>query len=109
MKLLFAVVQKDDVKNLTKALVQHKLSVTRISSSGGVLRGGNTTLMIGVEEERLQETLEIIKAESSRREVLTTASFALPGLSADSLHSPVLITVGGATVFVMDVEQYYKI
>ncbi len=109
MKLLFAIVQKDDVKNLTKALVQHKLSVTRISSSGGVLRGGNTTLMIGVEEDRLQETLEIIKNESSRREVWTTASYALPGVSADSLHSPVLVTVGGATVFVVDAEQCLKI
>lgn len=109
MKLLFAIVQRDDVRNLTKELVQHNLSVTRISSSGGVLRGGNTTLMIGVEEDRLPEALNIIKTSSSRREVLTTASYALPGVTADSLHSPVLITVGGATVFVVDVEQYYKL
>jgi uncharacterized protein YaaQ len=57
MKLLFAIVQNDDQKALTNALVERSISVTRIASTGGFLRGGNTTLMIGVEADRLEETL----------------------------------------------------
>ena len=49
MKLLFAIIQKEDTKPLTRALIEHEISVTRIASTGGVLSGGNTTLMIGVE------------------------------------------------------------
>jgi len=56
MKLIFAIVQNDDSKRLVKALVQHNISVTRISTTGGFLHGGNTTLMIGVEKEKVQET-----------------------------------------------------
>lgn len=108
MKLLFAVVQNDDVKRLTKSLVKHEISVTRISSTGGFLSGGNTTLMIGVEEDRLQETLAIIKNESSRREALTAASCVVPGGSTDCLHTPLRVTVGGATVFVVEAREHYK-
>ena len=46
MKLIFAIVQNDDSKRLIRALVQHRISVTRISTTGGFLHGGNTTLMI---------------------------------------------------------------
>ena len=49
MKLLFAIVQNDDQKSLTYALIDRNISVTRIASTGGFLRGGNSTLMIGVE------------------------------------------------------------
>ncbi len=109
MKLLFAVVQNDDVKSLVKALIEHEVSVTRISSSGGFLRGGNTTLMIGVEKGRVEGTLELIRTHSSRREILTAASSALPMLGVDPVHTPVRVTVGGATVFVVDAEQYVKL
>ena len=57
MKLLFAIVQNDDQKSLTYALIEKNISVTRIASTGGFLRGGNSTLMIGVEADRLEETL----------------------------------------------------
>ncbi len=107
MKLLFAIVQDEDAKNLTRALVQHEISVTRIASSGGFLRGGNTTLMIGVEKDRLEDALEIIKNKSSQRKSITTMS---PGISqyVDSAPMTIEVTVGGATVFIVDVEQFYK-
>ena len=67
MKLLFAIVQNDDHKSLTYALIEQNISVTRIASTGGFLRGGNSTLMIGVEASRLEETLQIIQEHSRRR------------------------------------------
>ena len=107
MKLLFAVVSNDDSKDLVKALVEQRISVTRIASSGGFLRSGNSTLMIGVDEERLQETLDIIKEKSSRRHSVVVPVTGLPyNVSASAM--PLKITIGGATVFILDVEQFHK-
>lgn len=107
MKLLFAIVQNDDSKRLIKTLVQHNISVTRISTTGGFLHGGNTTLMIGVEKDKVDETLEIIKQKSSTRKEFMVIPSSLPGY-AESSPTPVQVTLGGATVFIVDVEEYHK-
>ena len=107
MKLLFAVIQNDDVKPLTRALIEHEISVTRISSTGGFLHGGNTTLMIGIDEDRLELVLECIKEKSSRRKTITVPSAGLP-YPADNTAMPVQITIGGATVFILDVADFKK-
>lgn len=107
MKLLFAVIQNDDSKNLTRALIEHDISVTRISSTGGFLRGGNTTLMIGVADEKLQTALDTIRECSSRRQVVTVPASGIPH-NVDSVTMPLEVTVGGANVFVMDIEDYVR-
>lgn len=107
MKLLFAIVQNDDQKALTYALIERNISVTRIASTGGFLRGGNSTLMIGVEAAQLPETLEIIRERSSRRQVVTVPASGIPH-NIDSAAMPMTVTVGGATVFVLDVQDTYK-
>ena len=107
MKLIFAIVQNDDSKRLVKALVQHNISVTRISTTGGFLHGGNTTLMIGVEKDKVQETLDVIKSKSSTRKEFMVIPSALPGYT-DSSPTPVKVTLGGATVFIVDVEDFQK-
>lgn len=107
MKLLFAVIQNDDSKPLVRALVEHGIHVTRIASTGGFLRGGNTTLMIGVEEEHLAETLDIIREVSSRRHSVVVPVSGLPyGVSSAAM--PLKIVIGGATVFVLDVAESHK-
>lgn len=107
MKLVFAVIQNDDVKSLTRALVDKSFGVTRISSSGGFLRGGNTTMMIGVEEERLEELLSIIKETTGRRHAMTVSSFST--ISGPEINAmPLEVLVGGATVFVTDVDRFIK-
>lgn len=107
MKLLFAIVQNDDSKRLIKTLVQHNISVTRISTTGGFLHGGNTTLMIGVEKDKVDETLEIIKQKSSTRKEFMVIPSSLPGY-AEFSPTPVQVTLGGATVFIVDVEEFHK-
>jgi len=106
MKLLFAIIQDDDVRPLTRALVEKEISVTRISTTGGFLRGGNSTLMIGVEKDRLQDVLDIIQTKS-RRKTVTISSTGAPG-GSDSPPLTMPVTVGGATVFVVDVEEFHK-
>ena len=107
MKLVYAIVQNDDSKRLLRELTNHRISVTRISSTGGFLHNGNSTLMIGVEADRLQETLDIIKEKSSTRKEYMVVPSAVPGYIVNS-PAPVQVTMGGATVFVVDVEQFYK-
>ena len=107
MKLVFAIVQNDDAKRLTRALTEHHISVTRISTTGGFLHGGNTTLMIGVEKEKLEETLNLIKNESSTRKEFMVIPSSMPGY-IDNSPTPVQVTLGGATVFVVEVEANYK-
>ena len=107
MKLLFAIISNDDSKELVRSLIEHKISVTRIASTGGFLRSGNSTLMIGVEESQLDETLGIIKEKSSRRHSVVIPVTGLP-YSAGSTAMPLKITVGGATVFVLDVAEFHK-
>lgn len=107
MKLLFAIIQTEDEKPLTRALVEQDISVTRISSSGGFLHSGNATLMIGVEADRLQDALDIIKAKSHRRKTLTvTPSFSVR--TGDQSPMTIPVNIGGATVFIVDVEQFHK-
>ncbi len=107
MKLLFAIIQNEDNKALTRALIQHDISVTRISSTGGFLAGGNRTLMIGVAEEKLQETLDIIRETSRRRTTVTAPAMSIPH-NTDSIAMPVNVVIGGATVFILNVEDPVK-
>ena len=107
MKLIYAIVQNDDSKKLIRELTNRRISVTRISSTGGFLHNGNSTLMIGVEPDRLEETLSVIKEKSSTRKEYMVVPSAVPGY-IDSSPAPVQVTMGGATVFIVDVEQFYK-
>ena len=52
MKLVFAIVQNEDAKKLINALNSKGFSVTKIASSGGFLKGGNTTIMMGIEDDK---------------------------------------------------------
>ena len=107
MKLLFVIIQSDDTKPLTQALIKAGISVTRISSTGGFLSDGNTTLMIGVQDEQLPDTLDTIKTHSRRREVITMPTFGMPH-GIDCTAVPVSVSVGGATVFVLNVDQAFR-
>lgn len=106
MKLVFAIIQDDDCKPLTRELIDNNFSVTRISSSGGFLHRGNSTLMIGVQPEQLQQVLSIIENMSQRRKVTTVVPSHAP--SMDFVGTPIEVMIGGATVFVVDVEQSFK-
>lgn len=108
MKLLVTIVQDQDVSTLLEALVEHDFRATKLASTGGFLRVGNTTLLIGVEEERLEVLLSLVKKICKRREQtdpIPLLPFARGGLGS-RLDK---ITVGGATIFSVDVERFEKI
>ena len=107
MKLIIAIVNSEDASAVLSELTGQGFSVTKLATSGGFLRAGNVTMMIGVEEEQVQQALSVIKEFSSQRKQQVPVNSTYIG---DSLISvPVEVTVGGATVFVLDVEQFYKL
>lgn len=109
MKLLLAIVQDADVNFLMDALTESGYRVTRLSTTGGFLKKGNTTLLIGVEEDKLDEVLAVIEKNCKRRN--TTTTIINPSAESSLLTNtvPVDITVGGATIFILDVDQYIRL
>lgn len=108
MKLLLAVIPNDDSTKVTSALTKEGVFVTRLSTTGGFLMVGNTTLLIGTEENKVDMIKGIIKTHcSTRKQVAPSSSSFGKNLADEGLGEET--TVGGATVFVLDVESYEKI
>mgnify|MGYP000093217953 CR=1 FL=1 len=77
MKMIFAIVRKEDEGFVIERLTKEKISVTKLSSTGGFLRKGNATLMIGTEDEKVDMVLQIIKEECARRkEVMINPTYS---------------------------------
>src|SRR5690606_21136355 len=64
VKLIIAVVQDRDSNRLSRALVRENLRVTKLASTGGFLREGNTTFLIGVDDDQVEKVLRIIRENS---------------------------------------------
>lgn len=104
--LVLAVVQEQDLDPVTRALGEIGVPVTFLSSAGGFLGRRNATLLIGLPEEKEDQTLEVLERTCRQRvEYLTLPMEGTPL----PLPAPVPVTVGGATVFALPVERYEEI
>ena len=108
MKLVIAVVQGDDAEPTVAALNAAGITSTRISSSGGFLRQGNVTLLIGLEEARVPEALAIIRENCRERSRYLTPVPPLAEPGEFLIAYSVEVQVGGATVFVVPVDSFEK-
>jgi uncharacterized protein YaaQ len=104
LKLVIAVVQERDWQALREALIEKNYRVTRLSSSGGFLRQGNTTLLIGVTESQVDDVIATVREQCQSRQ-----EFVSSYTSDHMIDMPVGVKVGGATVFVLEVDQYERI
>ncbi|QGQ43908.1 cyclic-di-AMP receptor [Metabacillus sediminilitoris] len=107
MKLIIVVVQDQDSNKLLNALTEHNFRVTKLSSTGGFLKSGNTTFMIGTQDIRVDKALQIIKDNCKSREKLIAPVSPMGGNADSFIPYPVEVEVGGATVFVLPVEQFH--
>lgn len=107
MKLLIAIVNNDDSARVSSALTKEGFTVTKLSTTGGFLMVGNTTFLIGAEDSDVPKAKSIIKSYSEKRTTTspTTATFG-SGIRDGDL--PNEVSVGGAIVFVLDVESVDK-
>ena len=108
MKLVVTIVHQDDSHALTNALREHNYQSTLISTTGGFLREGNATILIGVEADKLEDLLALIKKNCKTRTQLVNPMPPVMEPGELYLAQPVEVQVGGATVFVMDVERFEK-
>ena len=105
MKLVIAIVQKEDSNNLQKALVKNNFCATKLATSGGFLSQGNTTFLVGCEDEQVDDILKVIKQESRAREEIATPHMVSTGYE---ITQPLKITVGGATCFVVPFDKFKR-
>lgn len=108
MKLVVAIIQERDDRKVSESLGHKGFFSTKIASTGGFLRDGNETLLIGVEDDRVDEVLEIIRENSEPRDQYVSMPSPDVMPSTSLLQSPVRVTVGGAVVFVVDVESFHR-
>lgn len=109
MKLIIAVIHDEDSYKLTERLNKSGFMATKLASTGGFLKTGNTTIFIGVPKEKVDEVMEIIKKECKTNKQMSLLNPPVAGMPDGYLPYPIEVTVGGATVFVIDVDQYIKI
>jgi len=88
MKLMMAILHSKDCEPVIQALVKDDFRVTRIASTGGFLRRGNITLLIGTDEDKIESALEIIRTNTEDSDRMDQAR---------------------ATVFVLDVAQFEQL
>lgn len=105
MKMIVSIVNSDDERKLTDGLVQKGYRSTTISTTGGFFRQGNATILIGTEDEKVDDVLEIIRTSCHTR---TQHVNPLPPVMESGelyMPSPVEVQVGGAVVFVLNVDR----
>ncbi|MFD1673582.1 cyclic-di-AMP receptor [Alicyclobacillus fodiniaquatilis] len=106
MKLVIAVVQDKDSNKLAQNLVKADIRATKLASTGGFLHAGNTTFMIGTDDEMVDEVMQIIQQSCKAREQVVTPMSPMGASMESYIPHPVNVQVGGATIFVLDVEQF---
>ena len=107
MKLVIAIVTSEDASKVQKALVKERFFATRLTTKGNFLREGNATFLIGVNDEKVPEVLDIIEQNSRRRTKIVPNTIVNEFGAFSSL--PIEVSVGGATVFILSVEQFAKL
>ena len=107
MKLVIAMINNDDSVTVSDKLTAAGFFATKLATSGGFLKSGNTTFLVGTEDDRVDTVIDIVKENSRKRtKVIPAAGGAFGGDLFSS--TPVEVKIGGATVFVLDIERFEK-
>ncbi len=105
MKMITAIINKKDANKVCSALIDDGFYFTKTATSGGFLTIGNTTIIMGVNDDQVDAALDIVRKYSSKRSEVVTG---MVGEAMTSAVMPTQVVVGGATVFVTDVERFEK-
>ena len=106
MKLIFAIVNNDDSASVAANLTAEGFSATKLATTGGFLKAGNTTFIIGTQDDKVDDVLKIVEEHSRKRSKVMTSDKAASSGSFPTM--PVEVKVGGATIFIVDVERFEK-
>lgn len=109
MKMIIAIVNRMDSPSVEDSLLDAGFYITRLATTGGFLKSGNTTFISAVEDDKLDEAIELIRKNSVQRlETVGELPFSGVGVSA-AAFSTMQIPVGGATVIVTPIEKFIKL
>ena len=108
MKLILSIVNSDDARPLLEVLSREGQRATMVSTTGGFLREGNSTILIGVEDAQMDAVLSIIRENCQSRKQFVNPLPPIMEPGELYMPAPVEIEVGGATVFVLDVERFER-
>jgi uncharacterized protein YaaQ len=107
---LLAIVQQADAESATHALTDAGLGITRLSSIGGFLETGNTTLLLGLSRDDVPRTINLLAANCHKRIVfVNAAALAAVDSRMPGFVTPVEAEVGGATILVLPVERFVRV
>lgn len=107
MKLITAIVNKEDSSEVQSALTSNGFFVTRLATTGGFLLSGNVTFLVATEDEKVDRAIELISEKSQKRkEFIPAATGFENGMTSTA---PIEVTIGGATIFVQDIERFEKV
>ncbi len=109
VKLVLAIVNPDDAGPLVDALLDHEFRATRLHSSGGFLKQSNATVILGVDDDAIEEVLEVIRDTCHSRTQLVNPMPPILEPGEFFLPYPLEVDVGGATVFVLPVERLERL
>ncbi|MFI3205786.1 MAG: cyclic-di-AMP receptor [Clostridia bacterium] len=107
MKLVLAIVSNDDSSEVSSSLTKGGYQVTKLATTGGFLMSGNTTFISGVSDDKVDDVISIISKHSSRRtQIMPSTSSMDIGMYSSF---PVEVTVGGSTIFILNVDRFEKV
>ena len=107
LKILNRNHNNEDVINVTKALLKNKYYVTKLATTGGVISSGNTTLLLGVENDQVDKVKDIVSnfSKTRKKKISTDETNDLNVFS----FLPTSVNVSGATIFVLNIDESYKL
>jgi uncharacterized protein YaaQ len=109
MKLILTIVQEKDSRRLMEALVAAEYQATMLASTGGFLREGNATILVGTEDNKVEDVLAVVQKTCHIREQLVSPLPPVVEPVDSYITYPVKVQVGGAIVFVLDIVRMTKI
>ncbi len=106
MKMIVAIVQRDDAEHASQYLVEKGYGATVLNSWGSFLQQENRTLLIGVADEKVREVIATLRSAVHWREVDAAGKNARNSMLAAEGRP---VTVSGATIFVLNIDQFLRI
>ncbi len=109
VKLVVAIVHNEDAGALVDALLERDYRATRLHSSGGFLKQSNATVILGVDDDRVEDVMSVIRATSTARTQIVNPMPPIMEPGEFFMPYPLEVEVGGATVFVLPVERFERL
>ncbi len=109
MKLVVAIVHNEDAGALVDALLDREYRATRLHSSGGFLKRSNATIVVGVDDDRVGEVMDVVRDRCTSRTQIVNPMPPIMEPGEFFMPYPLEVEVGGATVFVLPVERFERL